>query len=151
MIVLRDSEKFYDEDNGKGILGILISYLSGLHKEAYSFSRREKVQEKNISASICLLHDDLPRVEKQHIWSVNLSEGMEHEQVSVPFSFFPNVLILGFTLSSTCSCVSCLFLQGVHNWPVWHECTQFWWKVLKSPNFSIVPSHFPIHLCNEQS
>ena len=52
---------------------------------------------------------------------------------------------LACTLPLPSLCVDYLFLC---NWLVWGKHTRLWWKVLRSPNESIVPSHFPVHLYN---
>lgn len=88
-----------DEDKGKEVIGVLISYSSCLQREVYSLTRWKRYRRKKISASVCLLHHDLPSKEKQHIRSANLGEEMKHEQMNRHCSFFPDVLNPGYTFS----------------------------------------------------
>ena len=99
---------------------------------------------KKISASICLLHHDLPSEEKRHIRSVNLGEEMKHEQMSRPFFFLsrcPESRMYTFSSFFVCwlfipvgnlqvarlGLMHLILVEGI-NKPKW------------------IQSHFPVHL-----
>lgn len=134
------------EKNGKAVVGILISYWSCLHREAFSFARRERYRREkylsiNLSPSSCsALWEKTTYLISEFGWR---SEAWADEQTLLFLFWYRQSAC---TLSLPSLCVDCLF---PYNWLVWGKCTQLWWKVLTSPNESIVPSHFPVHLYNK--
>jgi len=101
---------------------------------------------KNISASVsfimfCPLREN--NISDQWIWVKKWSLS---RWADPSLSF----LISSISMHTFSSFFVCWSFMPVH-WLVWGKCTQLWWKVLTSPNESIVPSHFPVHLYNKGS
>jgi hypothetical protein len=69
-------------------MGIFISYLASLYRGAHSLTQRREVWKEKIP--ICLFSHDLACEEKQHIWIINLSEGMEGTSADEQTLLFPS-------------------------------------------------------------